>query len=172
VSNTGYVVGEGAARGSAPNRAFLRHDGVLRALGTLGGQWSRAWVVNDAGQVVREAKTGDLDEWGFPVVRAFAWEDGVMRDLGTLAGFVSYAEAINEAGQAVGRSELAEPGRYWQIVQDRAFLWQDGVMIDLGTLGGDQSAATDINDLGQVVGWSEVEETDEETGRPLVHPFI
>jgi probable HAF family extracellular repeat protein len=106
-------------------------------IGTLGGSYSVAQGINDAGQVV--GRSGD---------HAFiTGPDGMgMRDLGTLGGDYSYSEAsgINDAGQVVGRSG------------DHAFITgPDGMgMRDLGTLGGRYSEALGINDAGQVVGRS------------------
>jgi probable HAF family extracellular repeat protein len=107
---------------------------TLTDLGSLSGGSSRAYGLNDAGQVVGEATTPDG-------TRAFLWDSGVMTDLGTLGRFGTRADAINQAGQVVGSSS------------GLAFLWQDGVLNDLLGLGG---AATGINNAGQVVGWAQL----------------
>ena len=95
-------------------------------LGTLGGS-SRAWAINNRGQVVGESTTDTGER------HAFLWEKGVMTDLGTLGGEESTALGINDRGQVVGYGPTTT-ARY------HAFLWEKGVMTDLGTLGGDSRA--------------------------------
>jgi probable HAF family extracellular repeat protein len=67
-------------------------------LGTIGGYYSTASDLNQAGQVVGQAGTAD------GLGQAFLWENGTMIDLGTLGGTYSYAEGINDLGQVVGTS--------------------------------------------------------------------
>jgi probable HAF family extracellular repeat protein len=122
------------------------HDGTsLRDLGTLGGDSSQAFGINDAEQVVgwSEVSAG-VDQYpGRP--HAFLCDRGTMHDLGTLGGSISWAYAINAAEQVIGWSRTAEEAVH-------GFLWQQGKMIDLGTLGGSWSEARGINSIGQVVG--------------------
>ncbi len=113
-------------------------------LGTLGGTYSKACAVNNAGQVVGFANVGGT------VNHAFIWENGVMTDLGTFGGAYSSAADISEAGQVVGLARYADNA-------GRAFLWENGTMINLGTLVGPDgqigdSRAYGINGDGQVVG--------------------
>lgn len=112
---------------------------TITDLGTLGGDTSQAFGINNKGQVVGLAKLNAQ------IYHAFFWDGETMTDLGTLGGPQSSAADINDAGQVVGVSHYSGGG-------NRAFLWQNGVMQNLGTMGGSQSSASGINSAGQVVG--------------------
>jgi probable HAF family extracellular repeat protein len=113
--------------------SFSASDQTIIDLGAIlpnGG--SRAWGLNNRGQVVGESGS-----------KAFIWEAGVMRDIGALIPFATtVAWEINDLGQVVGQSDYT------------AFLWQDGTMTSLGKLAYGQSVAFGINESGTVVGAS------------------
>src|SRR5262249_12686268 len=70
---------------------------TITDLGTLGGPSSRAWGLNNNGQVVGESDTANTGPHGF------VWDfDNGMQDLGTLARpGCSSAFAINDDGVVV-----------------------------------------------------------------------
>lgn len=132
-----FAVGDMGCAGCQIHAASFDGQGGVQDLGA--GSSSRAWDVNDAGQVVG---IGYRD--GTP--RAFLVENGVVSDLGDFGGDSTSALAINQAGVIVGGADDANNVSH-------AFLYRDGAMIDLGTLYPNcTTAATALNDTGMVVG--------------------
>jgi len=108
------VVGSGDL-GTLPDGDGIAHaflwsskDG-MRDLGTLGGTFSVANAVNDAGVVIGSAEVNH--ETGF--TNAFYWDSDVgMIGLGTLNGGNSVSNAFNAEGIVVGASDIVpgDPG--------------------------------------------------------------
>jgi probable HAF family extracellular repeat protein/parallel beta-helix repeat protein len=117
-------------------------------LETLGGARSRAYGINEGGQVVGYSETAGGGQ------HAFLWDQKIgMIDLGMLGGNQSTAYAINNLGQVVGSARTSSGELH-------AFLWEKGGMSDLGVLvGGVCTEAKAINDAGQVVGEARTSET-------------
>jgi len=117
---------------------------TITDLGTLGGWQASAHAINDRGQVVGEADTGDGNR------RAFLWENGVMTDLGLPPLITpdsdSDAHGINNSRQII----------LWVQQGDSAYVWDNGVfrrIVGFNPLTGSATAKA-INDAGQVVGIS------------------
>lgn len=127
-----------AGSDSRPDRAFL-----IEAvnLGTLGGDFSRAADVNDAGVVVGQSTLADGS------AHAFRWTaEGGMVALPTLGGSTSSAEAINALGYITGSSRTPDGALH-------AVLWTpSGEIRDLGTIAGGVSGGRAINDRNEIVG--------------------
>jgi probable HAF family extracellular repeat protein len=137
--------GEVAGRYSAANgytRSFLATAcDCPRDLGTLGGNQSFVFGINDAGQLAGSSE----DAAGHR--RAFLYENGAMKDLGTFGGKISEAAAINPTGQIAGYAQTKTGDAH-------AFVYDGKLLKDLGTLGGSLSQANSINAAGQVTGFA------------------
>jgi probable HAF family extracellular repeat protein len=129
-------------------------SGDIYNLGTLGGEQSRSFGINAAGQVTGYSNSEDNTNHAFRFTRN-SGSGGILADLHAPDDYDSYGYAINDAGQVTGaRSMMIGPSYY-----ERAFLYSgtpgsDGAMADLGTLGGSDSYGRGINAFGQVAGTS------------------
>jgi probable HAF family extracellular repeat protein len=146
------------------NSKHIRY--TVTDLGTLGGTYSFAYGLNNAGRVAGGAatktQTGGLSQ------TAFLWDRGQkITDLGTLGGFNtglnSWAGGPNARGESALVSEtfLADPngedfcgfGTHRQCL---GAIWKDRVMTPLSPfMGGNNSQAYWLNKRGQVVGVAE-----------------
>jgi probable HAF family extracellular repeat protein len=125
-------------------QAFIYSNGTLVNLGTLGGNTSAPFALNNAGQAVGYSTVVSGSQ------HAFLYSNGVMADLGTLGGPTSDAYALNDLGQVVGSSING-------FSQQDAFLYSSGAITDLNSLlpansGWQLQAATGIDDSGQIAG--------------------
>ena len=148
INENGLAVGWGYANTpeGPRERAISWQNGVFTDLGTLGGNFSRAHQVNNAGVIVGESQTADGR------YRAVVWENGIIRELPPLNVFQysdANAQSINEHGDIVGEDRNDN----WVI---HAALWPaSGGVVDLGQLpGSDFSRARGINRNGAVFGQS------------------
>jgi len=174
INASGQVAGS-SYRADGTEQAFLWQNGVRTDLGTLGGpaNYSRAFAINDAGQVVGYSASSTSVVAAFLLTPEDTSGDGapdrwfrdsdsdgkndLMRDLGTIGG--NYHDAIardvNNLGQVIGTITTVWPTPY----SARSFLWQDGVMTDRGAVAvnaindaGQVTEGNDINNAGQWVG--------------------
>lgn len=123
-------------------------------LGSLGGDYSEAYAINDFGHVVGDSCLDLACNLRHP----FIWSEPTgMFDLGTLPGGNTYAIAsgINVWDQVAGSSSFTESFGG----DTHAFVWERSAGLqDLGTLGcPDITGANGINVFGQVAGTSTIE---------------
>jgi probable HAF family extracellular repeat protein len=129
--------------------AFFWEDGVIKDLGTLGGDNSEAIWLNDAGDVVGSADLAGPT--GNQTHDAVLWRQGEIHDLGTVPGDpCSRGRGLNSHGQVVGGSSDCHNFLH-------AFVWEEGgPMLDLNTLiapgsGYQLTNAFNINDSGEIL---------------------
>jgi probable HAF family extracellular repeat protein len=147
ISNKDTVVGNAETQ-DGHMHAAMWVDRNVHDLGLLGGgDFSRAFEINDFGEVAGEA---NLIPNGKP--HAVLWSHSGIHDLGLLpGGSSSSAQAVNKRHHAVGFADDEDGG-------SRAVLFSNGGTKDLGSLGDEPSIALSINDLDQIVGTSAVAE--------------
>jgi probable HAF family extracellular repeat protein len=131
---------------NVPGNAKFYDGRQVRDIGTLGGNGTIAFGVNDLGQVVGSSVTNVENN-----SHAFLWSQktGII-DLGALppSPGSSVALDINNQGQVVGASQVS--------ARNHAVLWSRKTgILDLGALpGAVHTSATAINEAGQVTGIS------------------
>jgi probable HAF family extracellular repeat protein len=128
----------GAIAGTANGHAFLYQGGVMRDLGTLGGNASEARGLNDRGQVVGMSTDANGQPLSF-------LDDGAMSALPAPA--YSSVAAINGRGQVVGSAE----GTYGYLVDNGAYVRLD-TLPEVASKGWRHLEPTGINDQGWIVG--------------------
>ena len=177
INNAGQVVGH-STNAAYKLRAF-RWSGGMADLGSLGGDASYGYGINENGQVVGGSFLAPYPDNTF---HAFRWGGG-MQDLGTGGWDSSTAYGMNDNGQVVGRVALNDNQTWnailfggpilggtqstaWDINNDglivgesggQAMLWEDGQMKNLNSLidpasGWTLQSARAINEKGQIVG--------------------
>ncbi len=125
-----------------PRRAFLWSNGNMVDLGTLGGQESIGYSVNNQGLVVGVSETIQSQR------HAFTWSQAAgIKDLG-IADQFSAAFGINNQGSVIGRhggDQLSAVG----FLRSAA-----GVLQDIaGVAGHDSSGPLALNEKNEVTGW-------------------
>jgi|SRR5215469_2554059 len=127
-------------------------------LGSLGGVFGTAGLVNNRGQVVGVSSIAadpgacvSTGGSGTATCHPFIWEGGKITDLNTetTGGNLVTANALSDSGEIIGTATFA--GR---PISD-AYLWRKGIARDLGTVDDDCfSEAFGINSRDQIVGQS------------------
>jgi probable HAF family extracellular repeat protein len=158
-------------------RGFVRIDGAMHALPTLGGTHGFAAGINSEGQVVGWSETTVHDPTcSAPQVlqfRATQWDALTLAptELPPLRGdSTSAATGVNERGQVIGIS--GDCGVAVGAFSARhAVLWDHGTVTDLGNFGGQAwNTPMAINAAGNVVGFSDL--AGDSDGNSREHAFV
>jgi probable HAF family extracellular repeat protein len=147
---------------------FIRQNGELAVLPTLGGNNGVASWINAKGDAVGWTENTTIDP-NCPAPQKFQfrpviWQGGAVQELQLVGKDLNgVAIAINDSGQAAGGSgncSTFSPQLLESLQSLHAVLWQGGKATDLGNLGGTGhytgNIALGINQLGQVVGNSDL----------------
>lgn len=111
-------------------------SGQLQDLGTLGGNFSAAYGINDRGEVVGVSGTAGAGR------QSFIYRNGTMQALGGLhADYLAFD--INDSGQVLANSSSS---------QFNAVLWEDGQLTEFSMAGFGHSTVSALNSHGQVIG--------------------
>jgi probable HAF family extracellular repeat protein len=147
ISNGGTIVGNAYSYDSGNTIATAWSGSKVTVLPSLGGSYSDAYAVNNAGVIVGSSTNTA------GTMLAVEWRGANATALGSLGGITSSAYAINGAGQVVGSSTNAAGANL-------ATLWKGTTAINLNNLlnpavvqeGWVLTAATGINNEGWIVG--------------------
>ena len=151
INDSGQVVG---AYFHGRSDAILYSEGVMRIITPPDGAYSKAWGLNDFGDVAGEALFCDMVSGNCVNARNRAFIYNSSRNthsiLGTLGGRDSWAYGINNSGQVTGYSAIAQDQS-----TVHAFIYKDGTFTDIGAvLGSTETVALGINASGQVAGYA------------------
>lgn len=176
INDQGRIAGVANLTGDTEEHAAIWQDGIVRDLGTLGGDNSNVDfpVKNNDGLVVGFAQTPETDPLGEnfciflctpsggacngsnQTCRGFRWR-GVLREpLETLGGNNSAATGANNDGLVVGVAENSTQDPNCtrpQVLDYEAVVWRGNTIEELSPVAGDAiGAALAVNDNGQIAG--------------------
>lgn len=160
----------------APLSALAAPRYSVTDMGTLGGEESVAYAINNRGEIVGGADSAIRGKDGEFNTFVFLWRGGRKQALSALPGRHYYATGINDHGSIVGAYSARPQGGLYV-----PFLYQNGKLHLIGTLdrsGGALaiSAAQAVNNAGLIVGLSNGQAFSWQNGRlhglPMPKGFV
>lgn len=141
------IADNGTIVGRLGTRAARLTEFVATDLGTLGGNESVAYGINELGNVALQSQLRDANWHAAALQQNYG---GVQVDLRTLGGLWSAARDVNNMRFGAGWSHTRSGPTHATLISP------NGGLLDLGTLGGPQSEGYGLNDAGQVCGWADL----------------
>ncbi len=111
INDAGQIAGYSLHTSNRPEAFVWDSVQGLQSLSFMDGLWSKAFGINNSGQVVgfsQELFDSNYVASTTTVTHAILWQDNTVTDIGTLHGSYSIAYGINSQGQIVGI--VPEPG--------------------------------------------------------------
>ena len=138
ISDNGHITGF-SRNSTGGNRPYLYQNGVMRDLGSLGGNNGSGLAVNASGTVTGYSTIAN----GYD--HAFVYKKGVMRDLDpTGIADISFGTNINNEGDIFGFGLTFEPFEFF------AFIYTEGRMRKLGELISQRSPLKGVVQLSYI----------------------
>jgi len=134
INNRREIAGSADLNGTGEQHAFVLSCGQTRDLGTLGGNWSAAYDLNERGEVAGVSRNADGANY------VFVERSGELKQL--FPHDARAGVAINERGEVVNGQYLAS-GNSVYVLKDLVAHESCWTMI----------SANDINDQGDIAGW-------------------
>jgi probable HAF family extracellular repeat protein len=136
INDAGQIVGYYAAGGSL--HGFLLSGGSYTTINVPGSEFSEAFQINNAGQIVGAYTTSDGKEHGFLL------SGGSYTTIDVPGATYTAVGGINDAGQIVGS--------YGAGGTTHGFLLSGGSYTTIDVPGANETYASGINDAGEIVG--------------------